>query len=298
MKRKEKSSIEKRQAVSTLIQSRVPIFAPVKQLPIRQNRDIEIDTPYGTVIFEKCRLTQIHRNILDCIFTYYHARHFNRDGSVAFLISLRQLQKRLGIKATHHQWIMDKLKELKNSTMVIKSKGKTFGILTGVVRKARYSTVKITDNKLLNLNLNTESFYYGIVFESEYMQIFREDINIHSEKLTESIIKLKDAFLQAFVRFCLTHRQLNMQIYEVFKVIGIKGGERYLRKLRQKLEGRKEEIEKEFGIKVENNCVFYNQHTKIWFESPVKSGETAINQPERPIDTGLGTGLICKAELV
>ncbi|MGO9612364.1 MAG: hypothetical protein ACLPX5_04965 [Dissulfurispiraceae bacterium] len=253
--------------VTTVTQGRVPIFLPVKQTD--QKLDLEVTNIWGKCVIRGCRLTQVHRNILDCIFTYH--RHFYKegDGAVAFLVNPYQLLQKLGVSPTNHTWLAKKLDELHN-TIVITETSK-WKIHSGIVRKHAYS--KIVDNRRAATRTKFGNKLYFIVFEAEYMQFFSNDMNVHSQRLTSLILSLRHAVTQAFVRFCLTHRELNMKIDKVLQSIHSfqpTMTENAKNKIRRKIESEAGKLESDFAIKIKNGIVYYGQHRDVWFQNPTK----------------------------
>ena len=112
----------KRFPVSTGSQARLPAFLPVKRVADSRSRQVSIRTSWGEIIFKNFKLTQVHRNILDVIFTCYDHKVKADDGSVTFFISLRQLQKMIGSSCNNHTWLKEKLEELRSTTMILKKR--------------------------------------------------------------------------------------------------------------------------------------------------------------------------------
>lgn len=254
-----------RHAITTVMQSRVPIFLPVSQVSPakKQEKNSSTTTSWGEVVTKGVKLTQVHRNLLDCVMAYHFRVHKYPDGCVGFLISLRQLQKNMGINPTNHQWLVEKLDQLMETIVVVKTSNIT--LHTHIVRKHCYSQqVPMAGHG----PKGGQNMYYGIVFEAEWMRIFEEDIKIYSADLVTKIIALHDPLLQAFVRFCLTHRQLNMSLCDVLTAIGGSSGVRQVRRYCQKLANSAADLQDKFGISIKDNIVFYRQHKDVWIDIP------------------------------
>ena len=156
--------------------------------------------------------------------------------------------------------------------MILKKKNR-WELYSGIVRKFMYGDLMM---RRAHKGLFGGGRYFVVIFESEYMRIFSEDINVHSEKLTSDIISLKNPFLQAFVRFCISHQNLKMPVNDVLAAIGVEKSScsaRYVRKRRAELRKHKEALQKKFGIMITDTHVIYSQHEYVWFTNPRKGAE-------------------------
>lgn len=276
---------------STVLQSRTAMFLPSKSLSKNfQKVDIEVINKHGTILLKDCKLTQIHRNIVDCIFSYYEP-HFFQSGEVAFVFPKYDLLAKIGHKSKRNgTWLEAKFEEMRMAAVQLKSSQEDEDTLTdthsfmGVI--SSHETTKIQCK-----NGGKDKFLYGVVFSRNFMKMFDNDINIYSQDLTHEIISLEYAVTQAFVRLIISHREVNKSLDEILKSIGLKPGEKGSKQedradgeISQEAYGsRKREIlsEKErlldvFGIDIrpmKNDGrlgVFYDQHKSVFFKKPVK----------------------------
>lgn len=279
---------KKQHAVSTVIQSRYPFFLPTKNVSQKTKDDpidVEIETKNGTLIIKGCLLTQVHRNIVDCIFSFYEP-HPQLDGSVVFMFSRYELLEHLGYKSRKNTgWLESKFEEMRKALIQLKEhkelKGDEVhqkisfrGVLTG------YDVTKIeSPNK-------KDAFLYGVIFSESFMRAFDEDVNIYSQEVTHDIIALKNGLTQAFVREVISHsNSVNSPLEDVLEKLGVvKDNPRgFNKKIKPLLDNRKE-LKDVFGIDIRKMKsrpkdwgVFYTQHKDVFFKAPINLSKNRIN---------------------
>ena len=79
----------KKHPITTVTQCRVPLFWATNKPPRASQRlHLLIENSWGKALIEECRLTQVHRNLIDVIFAYHHGFYkydaFNRRTSKLF----------------------------------------------------------------------------------------------------------------------------------------------------------------------------------------------------------------------
>ena len=274
MKKKSENARPKKYPITTVTQCRVPIFWPMSKPPRSESvDDLVIENKWGRAIIKRCKLTQVHRNLLDLIFAHHHGIYFDEDGSVWLLIDLYEIQKMFQIEETNHSWLVEKLDDLTEALFVTETKH--WVITSGIIHKHAYSKTdadhpfnKFGDNKL-----------YYVVFESEFMRFFKLDTNLYYEALLDKIIALKYGSSQALARFCLSHRQVNMKLESILTKIGVFRSEmtkQQRNNVRKQVLHEAEKLKNDFGIEIKpmkdkkRLGVFYSQHKKVWFENPKK----------------------------
>lgn len=263
-------------AVTTILESRTAMFLPVKQ--VSKNfvfTDIEVKNNYGTVTLKDCKLTQVHRNIVDVIFSNYEPIRM-LDGAVAFTFSKYDVLKELGhFTRRNTKWLETKLEDMRKASIVLltDNSDKSIKCYQGVIREHQETILKSGNGQPL----------YGVVFSSNFMKMFNHDLNIHSAKLTPIILQLKNAVTQAFARASISHRKLNIDLDEILLSIGVNKSnvtDRAYRKNRKAVLDEREALEQQLGIiikpmeKDKNKWgVFYEQHQDVWFSNPTKQKE-------------------------
>ena len=260
--------------VSTRLQSRTAMFLPVQQVSKNfASCDIVVTNDLGTVTLRECKLTQIHRNIIDVIFSSYEPIKFP-DGAIAFSFSKYDLLKSLGHSSRRNtKWLENKFEDMRKASVIFESKytDSTTTSYQGVIREHQETRFESTNGTPL----------YGVVLSSNFMKMFDEDLRVHSAKLTPKIINVKHAVTQAFIRACISHRQLNKSLDDILISIGVNHdsvSQRAYRKNRKIVLDDKELLEAEFGIIIKPMkkdskkwVVFYSQHSDVWFSSPEKA---------------------------
>ncbi|MCG3817983.1 hypothetical protein I3256_18750 [Photobacterium damselae] len=279
------SDRKSQRAVSTRLVSRTAMFLPVKQVSKNfASTDIEVVNNYGTITLRDCKLTQVHRNIVDVIFSNYEPIKM-AEGAVAFTFSKYDVLKELGHSSKRNtKWLETKLEEMRKASVVLVTddKAKTSTSYQGVIREHQETVLKSGNGQPL----------YGVVFSANFMKMFDHDLNIHSAKLTPIILQFEHAVTQAFARACISHRQLNVDLDEMLLSIGVNKAnvsDRAYAKNRKAVLDEREALEQQLGITIQPMKkdskkwgVFYEQHSDVWFSDPTKKHKPA-NKPD-PID--------------
>ena len=271
MKKNSKNVRPKKHPITTTTQCRIPIFWPMNKPPRSELvDDLVVKNEWGQATIKKCKLTQIHRNLLDLIFSYHHGIYFYEDGCVGFLIDLYKIQKLFQIEETNHSWLFEKFEDLRKALFITETKD--WVINSGIIRKHLYSKedAEHTANRFGNNKL------YYVVFESEFMRFFKLDTNLHYITLISKIINLKHGASQALVRFCLSHRRLNMRLTNILNKIGVFRPEMTKQQksnVKKQVLEETEAMKSDFGIEIKlmKNSelgIFYSQHREVWFENP------------------------------
>lgn len=257
---------------TTATQSRAIMFLPV----LRSGMHHKLGKDESVTVFKNDHaevsvkgrlLTQVHRNILDAIFSYYEPARTNVDGSVSYAFTLHSLMKHLGdTHARNHAWVRDKLDDMMMVVLITKTND-GWTNHSHILSNHRYS------EKASNRNGDP---LYVVTFDPYFLNYLRYDLHVHTERLTPQILQLHHATTQALVRYILSHEETNKDLDEVLNTIGAyrddmtDRGKRYIRST---VLDEKEALERDFGItfkKMSNDKlgVFYKQHDTVWFEKP------------------------------
>jgi len=240
-------------AVTTVTQCRSAIFAPTLR-PTATTATVVVETDWAKATISRVQLTQVHRDILDVLFTHVEP-HYREDGSVAFVFHPHGVMRRLGHQGgVNLHWLKAKFDDLEGAGLEVATPKYT--VRTSIVRKHAWTA---------------DGSQYAVVLESEYVRFFRDDMRVHSEALTDKIIALEHAPTKAVVRFILSHRSWHRSMAETLDAVGYVGGERNRRIAAGKVSSEAAVLEREFGIRIGDGRVDYEQHARVWFESPDRS---------------------------
>lgn len=256
--KKNKAPKRHRHAVTTVTQSRAAIFSPTLR-PTAKTATVVVETPWARATISRVQLTQVHRDILDALFSHVQP-HIRADGSCAFVFHPHALLKRLHETGNNIEWLREKFRDLEGAGLRVETPKYT--VETSIVRKHAWTA---------------DGSQYAVVLESEYMQFFACDLRVHTEGLTDKILALKHAATKALVRFVLTHRSWSRSLTETLVAMGYTGGERNRRITAAKIASESAALDLDFGIMVSDGTIRYRQHGRVWFEQPIR-----IARSDRP----------------
>ena len=264
----------RRHPVTTVTQSRAAIFAPTK-LPTTTAAIVVVTTPWATATLKKVQLTQIHRDILDVLFTHF-VPHYRRDGSCVFVFAPYALMRHLGHRGgVNLEWLREKFEDLRIVELTIRSTAYTTS--TGIVRKHRR---------------RNDGSQYVVIFESEYLTFFRRDLAVHSEALTDRILALRSGASKALVRFLLTHSKWNKPLSITVDYLGHLQSKRAKQRAMAAIRSEGSALEQHFGIRIiDERTVAYEKHRLVWFDGDARTLEKcespkADSEAGAPFDRG------------
>lgn len=256
---------------TTVSQSRLPIFLPVKRVASQKKSvNIEISNSWGKCTIRKCKLTQIHRNIIETIFSQHKQLYIDNKGETSFLINPYEIQKFLG-KKPDNRWFSQKLDELRETTIVLHSDN--LNIHTGIIHSHKYLTND--DYRDSNSTKFGQENLYMVTFSSEFMKIFSFDLNVYYNKILGELVLIKSSLTQAVIRFFLTHTSINIKLDNLLSTIYAIRPDMSKRAIDYVFSDIQDNIEtlKNFGITIRDGVVYYKQHDHVYFKNPDK--ETA-----------------------
>lgn len=252
---------------STVSQSRLPAFSGVKKSNSNKVELIIIENSYGTLTYEKCRLTQRHRDILDWIFSFYREAEQNGDGSVTYSFNPYAMLKDFGHVKPDIENLRTWIKELRTASITVETK--KFKIETSIITEHGYN--KMNNGQTTKFG---DGHLYQITISRRFMQFFENDLHIFYNKLLPDILKIKSAEVRAIVRFLITQKKITKKLEELLYFLDvINNGQdksnRYktIRLVRNFLQS--SDITKKIGISIDkNDIVSYVQHEFVYFKNP------------------------------
>ena len=246
---------------STVSQCRYGLFAPVQKISNKSKLlpgkilcgDMEIS-------FSKV-LTQVHQDIIFALFSFYEVRAKKRDSdSVSILYSPAELLKKLGLKGENYKWLQSKIKEISDTDFKIKftSDKQVIKIAEKIINTTAVSKIK---NDKSSLKHSFCYVHFGHIF-SNYFSI---DVNMRiSDNALKSTFEVKNGAIKAVIKYILTSStknfRFNMSIRKVLTEIGAINEStpmRTIRDLTKQIHDAKTFLKENFGIIVDNDCIFY-----------------------------------------
>jgi len=249
--------------------SRCPVFAPSIKSGMT---DWNITTIYGTASV-RGKLTQIHRNILDAIFGFALAIDQMQTGAMEILVDPFVIATQTG-SSRDYKWLESKLADMKAADVkIVDAEGLPHR--GGIVSEWRVSKRRVA---MPGGALQGDRALLAITISAAWMRLYNNSLTVGYRDLIKPIAELETGVLQALVRYCLTHRELNKKLDDILTEIGAIGPTTGLRKHER---ARKSVIDADlskFGIKVKNEIVFYKKHADVRFRNP--SSDTICAEPD------------------
>ena len=255
---------------TTISVVRSGIFAPTRKA-VKTDKDIVFENHWGKLkILKKYnQLTQTHVNILDSIFA--HAAEIIRigeTGEVAIKFEISKVLKTLGQSGTNYEWFQEKLDDLISTVIEIETKNNI--VHEGILHYARWSKTpnpnsqKFNASNLRNYKKESSGYYYSIVFNAGFTRFFDIETNLNYLEILPDILNLKSGVLQACVRFCISHNELNMNLSEVLRNIRALDGatDRRRRQIIKEIKDNAALLRKNFKIEIDKNNVVKYRHQK------------------------------------
>lgn len=242
-------------AVSEL---RTGLWAPIEKISstsliyknfVKNKRSRAISTTWGRVLVTGNILTQVHRDILDCIIAEADNIEENLDGSVAVFFNESTVLKKYGNEAgSNHTWLRTKIREIRNTSIEMEDKNKKY-----------YAFQIIEEDGAI-----PSTGEFKIVFSSKYRQYIESQLTIGYIDELDKLLTMPSALLKAIIRFFWTHKDAwKMEIKELIATVGYpQDSDQAIRAARREVEAHLELLE-EFGIYVSEEEVTESGRKKL-----------------------------------
>ncbi|MHB1600050.1 MAG: hypothetical protein ACYCUT_00515 [bacterium] len=266
------------------------IFSPVVKSPKRPQDDIIFKNHWAklTILKKYNRITQVHINILDCIMA--SAAKINKgfvkmnNGEIRLFFEPYAVLKMLEQKGKNYEWLRGKLDDLVSTLIEIETDKNTTH--EGMLHFHRWSkTPNPNAIKKTSRFKSGGGYYYVAVINPGFANFFNVEINMNYIKILPYIIRLHNGLLQAFVRFCISHNELNMPFIDVLHNIRAEiSDDRQRQRTIKKINDNVELLYDKFKIKLENGIV-YHRHADIegiYFISPETSADKGVGEKKQP----------------
>jgi uncharacterized protein (DUF2164 family) len=240
---------------------------------------ININRKEYRLVIKECKISQIHKDILNAVILNAIQIGIGKNGNIAVLFSQRQVLKTLGHNnLSNHAWLQKKLDEMQSSLFLISDADNNYGITFSILLASGYSkeTIKEVDG-----GFGKNSYYYFIEFNPYYLRFADIDVALFlkNKKILEKIIKIKSGILKALIWYCLSQNRLNKDLIEILNELNIVNNgitKREKNIIIKKIKDSKDYLKKEFGIEIKKMLngkygVFYHKLKDVWFEKGISS---------------------------
>ena len=199
---------------ATINEFRTAIYAPVAKIAsnsltgqtFKKKGKITRKTSWGSVILEGVLLTQVHRNLLDCIFACAdESTDYLKTPSDTTVITFTasKILEAYGAKNTRNtSWLEKNLSARMSAVIKIQD------------NKGNHYSFQVLSGSGFSKDYNS----YHIEFSPRYQRFFDNNITINYKDKVKDLLKIKSPLLQAIIRLSLTHdKALNMSLYDTTK---------------------------------------------------------------------------------
>jgi hypothetical protein len=211
---------------------RTGLWAPIEKVSstsliyknfIKNKRSRAISTKWGKVLVTGNILTQVHRDLLDCIIASADNVEELADGGVAVFFTESNALKRYGNKSSsNHTWLRSKIREIRNTSIEMEDKN------------GKYYAFQIIEED----GGVKETGEFKIVFSAKYRQYIEGQLTIGYLNELDKLLTIESALLKSIVRFFWTHKDAwSMGIDDLLLTVG------YPQDSAQALRAAKREIE-------------------------------------------------------
>lgn len=208
-------------STTTITELRIPIFSPVQKLSgnsvtareFKKNGGIRtIETSWGKVeIRGRKLLTQVHRDLLDCIYTHATKILPLPTEEVVIIFSQTKILKeysgeeKSGSWITQTKWLKEKIKEIRDITInYVNTKGDSFDF-----------------NLISHLDYMEEHKAYSITLDNRYLKFYERELSINYKKELQKLLKVDSALIKAIIRWFFTHKkESRFKLMTVFEALG------------------------------------------------------------------------------
>jgi len=207
-------------STSSVEELRVPIYAPVKQLPpqstaakeFKKNNNVRIiQTKWGNVEIRNRLLTQTHKDIMDLIFTYHKKIKRLEDGTIALYFSQSEISKFYSTdeddkskKSKNLKWFRQKLDEITDCRIQYKDNNNNEIDFRIILKKAFSASENL----------------YGIVLDPNYVEFYEKGLSVNYSSKIPDLLSVDSPLVKSIIRFFFTHKAINLSLENVLITVG------------------------------------------------------------------------------
>jgi hypothetical protein len=259
-------------STSSVEELRVPIYAPVKQLPpqsvaakeFKKNNNVRtIQTKWGYVEIRNRLLTQTHKDIMDLIFTYRKGIKRLEDGSIALYFSQSEISKVYNKNESDEantsknlRWFRQKLDEISDCRIQYRDNNGNEIDFRVILKKA----------------FSVKENLYGIVLDSNYVEFYEKGLSVNYSSKVPDLISIESPLVKSIIRFFFTHKAINLSLENILQTIGfpLPASIRTMQTTKKTL---KESIDifERFGIRYDpkKEIFYYTGTSDIYINTPI-----------------------------
>ncbi|MCL5272817.1 MAG: hypothetical protein M1486_05890 [Gammaproteobacteria bacterium] len=204
-------------STSSVDELRVPIFAPISKLSGNSTMAKAFDenggkrtvkTSWGSAEIRNVLLTQLHKDLLDCIMTHAIATKRLEKGGVALYFYLNDILNHYGDKGKNTNWLKEKLDELAD------------------VRLKYYRTDESGDDDMSDFRIFYKSAYsakekmYCVILDDTYVKLYETGVSLDYREELPKLLQIKSPVIKAIIRFFFSHNHSNMSLEQLLGTIG------------------------------------------------------------------------------
>jgi hypothetical protein len=206
-------------STSSVEELRVPIYAPVKQLPpqssaakeFKKNNNVRlIKTKWGQVEIRNRLLTQTHKDIMDLIFTYNKKIKRLNDGTIALYFSQSEISKYYhndessDKNVKNLKWLRQKLDEIADCRIQYQDNHGNEIDFRVILKKA----------------FSAKENLYGVILDSNYVEFYEKGLSVNYSSKIPDLISVESPLIKSIIRFFFTHKALNMTLENILTTVG------------------------------------------------------------------------------
>lgn len=254
-------------STSSVDELRVPIFAPISKLSgnstmaksFAENGKRTVKTSWGSAEIRNVLLTQLHKDLLDCIMTHSIATKRLEKGGVALYFYLNDILTHYGDKGKNTNWLKEKLDDLAD------------------VRLKYYRTDEsVDDDDMSDFRIFSKSAYsakekmYCVILDDTYVKLFETGVSLDYRDELPRLLQLKSPVLKAIIRFFFSHNHSNMSLAQLFETIGYPEQSKRSQQLIRKELSENVEMFHSFGIVYDpqKQMFYYHGNENVTFLYP------------------------------
>ena len=265
-------------STSTVEELRLAIFAPVQQfahnsktnIDMKKNKKIVRKTNWGEIKVEKTLLSQIHRDLLDCVISYgEQTKPLNdKKDTIAYRFSGGEILKKYSPSGNSRntKWLEDKLTDMMSSVISVNPNNGDF----------------FKFQILSSIGYKEELGAFYLEFHQDYTKFFAQNLTINYKENLPELLQVKDALIRAIIRLAFTQKNtLQMKVYDpsneegktgILEAVGYPIESDSMRKQALKTLKDHKDVLKSFGVYYEpearKNSIKYKKKMNIKFIPP------------------------------